>query len=75
MARPRRGERVQFSTEARAELFGCAGVVVKVSRKNGKMHYSVKLDSGDYTELVKLGVKIGAGALIGVPGEWLEIIS
>jgi hypothetical protein len=70
----RKGERVRFSGEVSAELFGLIGVVLRRRNSQGHYVYDVQIN-GKIPAINLMGVKLEAkGILTGVPSDWIELI-
>ena len=70
----RKGDRVTFTGEVIADLFGVIGVILKVRKGDGHYVYNIKV-SVKLPVIDVLGVKlIGGSILKGVPSSWIELV-
>ena len=68
-----KGEKVRFTGEVSAELWGLIGVVLRRRTSVGHYVYDIQL-SGKIPAINLMGVKLeGKGVLTGVPSDWIEL--
>ena len=65
------GNRITFTGEAQAELFGVGGVIVRARRIRGHYVYDIKL-SVHPMNTPGLNLTVG-DILVGVPRKWIEL--
>lgn len=68
-------DRITFTGEASAELFGLVGVVVRRRTSGGHYVYDIQLNvKANLVGLNLPGIKLAAnGLLTGVPSDWIEL--
>ena len=70
----RKGDRVTFTGEVIADLFGVIGVVLKVRRSDGHYVYDIKV-SVKIPMMDVIGIKLVGGSILqGVPSSWIELM-
>lgn len=70
----RKGEKVRFTGEVSAELFGAIGIVLRRRSSGGHYVYDIQV-SGKVPTIDLMGVKLqGKGILTGVQSDWIELL-